>query len=102
MKTLLHIDSSILSGEGVSSRLAARYVQALRESRPDVAVIHRDLARSPVPHLTAERFAAFLAKPEARTPEQQAAAGQSDALIEELERADTIVLAVPMYNFGIP
>jgi FMN-dependent NADH-azoreductase len=65
-------------------------------------VIHRDLASQPVPHLTAERFAAFLAKPETRTPEQHAIAGQSDALIEELERADTIVLAVPMYNFGIP
>lgn len=26
----------------------------------------------------------------------------SDALIAELRRADTIVLAVPLYNFGIP
>ena len=37
-----------------------------------------------------------------RTPEQQAYAGQSDALIEELRQADTIVLALPMYNFGVP
>ena len=27
---------------------------------------------------------------------------ESDALIEELKRADVIVLGVPMYNFGIP
>jgi len=102
MKTILHLDTSIHSADGASSRLAARFVDAVRVATPGTEVIHRDLARQPVPHLTAERFAAFLAKPEARTPEQQAIAGQSDALIDELERADTIVLAVPMYNFGIP
>src|SRR5258706_7460651 len=102
MNTLLQLDSSIQSAEGASSRLAGQFVAAWRQVRPDTALIHRDLARDPVPHLTAERFAAFLAKPESRTPEQQAIAGQSDALIEELRRADTIVLALPMYNFGIP
>ena len=102
MNTLLQIDTSIHSAEGASSRLAAQFVAAWRQVHPDTAFIHRDLARDPVPHLTAERFAAFLARPEARTPEQQAIAGQSDALIEELRRADTLVLALPMYNFGIP
>src|SRR4051812_47282225 len=102
MKTILHLDTSIHSADGASSRLAARFVDAVRVATPGTEVIHRDLAREPVPHLTAERFAAFLAKPEARTPEQQAIAGQSDALIDELRRADTIVLALPMYNFGIP
>src|SRR4030095_15468134 len=37
-----------------------------------------------------------------RTSEQQAVVAYSDALIEELRSADTIVLAVPMYNFGVP
>lgn len=100
--TILHLDTSIHSADATSSRLAARFVDAVRATQPGTEVIHRDLARQPVPHLTAERFAAFLAKPESRTPEQQAIAAESDALIEELERAGTIVLAVPMYNFGIP
>ena len=102
MQTLLHIDTSIHSSEGESSRLAARFVERFRGEHPDAAVIHRDLARDPVPHLTAERFAAFVAKPEARTAAQAAIAGESDTLIAELERADVIALAVPMYNFGIP
>ena len=55
-----------------------------------------------MPHLTAERFGAFLAKPEARTPEQQAVVDYSDALIDELRAADTIVIGLPMYNFGVP
>jgi len=102
MKTLLHIDTSIHSSQGESSRLAARFVERFQREHPEAAVIHRDLARDPVPHLTAERFAAFLARPEARTPTQSAIAAESDALIAELERADVVVLAVPMYNFGIP
>jgi FMN-dependent NADH-azoreductase len=102
MKTLLELRTSIHSADGASSRLAADFVAAWRGANPEARVIERDLARDPVPHLTAERFAAFLAKPEARTPEQQAIAGQSDALIAELRDADTIVIGLPMYNFGIP
>lgn len=51
---------------------------------------------------THERFQSFLAKSEERTPEQQAVAGFSDALIDELKAADVIVLGLPMYNFGVP
>ena len=102
MKTLLTLRTSIHSTQGASSRLAADFVGAWRDANPSAVVIERDLARDPVPHLTEERFAAFVAKPEARTPEQQAVAGFSDALIAELQAADTIVIGLPMYNFGIP
>jgi FMN-dependent NADH-azoreductase len=102
MKTLLHLKSSLFSDSGQSSALAARLVAQWRRDHPGGRVIERDLAAHPVPHLTAERFAAFTARPEARTPEQQAVAGFSDALIAELRAADTIVLGLPMYNFGIP
>ncbi|HEX5865484.1 MAG TPA: NAD(P)H-dependent oxidoreductase, partial [Casimicrobiaceae bacterium] len=56
----------------------------------------------PVPHLDAQRFGAFLAKPDERSVEQQAVVAYSDALIDELNRADVIVLGLPMYNFGVP
>jgi FMN-dependent NADH-azoreductase len=102
MKTLLQIKSSIFSDGGQSSRLADRFVAAWRNSNRDGEIIVRDLAREPVPHLDAARFAAFLAKPEERTPGQQAEVAYSDALIDELRRADTIVLGLQMYNFGLP
>jgi FMN-dependent NADH-azoreductase len=60
------------------------------------------VARDPVPHLDAQRFGAFLAKAEERTGEQSAVISYSDALIDELRRADVVVLALPMYNFGVP
>ena len=100
--TLLQLKTSIHGESGQSSRLADAFVERQLAAAPETEVIVRDLTREPVPHLTAERFAAFLAKPEARTPEQRAVAAYSDRLIDELRRADTIVLGLPMYNFGIP
>jgi len=101
-KTLLYISTSIFSAEGQSSRLAERFIAAWRASNPGGEVVERDLARDSVPHLDAERFGAFLAKPEARTSAQKAIIEYSDALIGELRRADVIVLGLPMYNFGLP
>jgi FMN-dependent NADH-azoreductase len=102
MKTLLQIKTSLFSDHGQSSRLTARFVAQWQAANPGAEIITRDLARDPVPHLTAERFQAFLAKPEERTQLQAADAAYSDALIDELERADTIALGLPMYNFGVP
>jgi FMN-dependent NADH-azoreductase len=102
MTTLLQINTSIFSDGGQSSRLAERFVAAWREGHPDGIVIVHDLAKDPVPHIDAGRFGAFLARPDARTTEQQGVVDYSDALIDELARADVIVLGLPMYNFGVP
>jgi FMN-dependent NADH-azoreductase len=102
MTTLLQIQSSIFSNGGESSRLAQQFVAQWRGAHPGAEVIVRDLARDPIPHLTAERFQSFLAKPEERSPAQQAVVSFSDGLIDELERADVIALGLPMYNFGVP
>src|SRR5438105_1672605 len=92
----------MFSAGGQSSQLAQQFVDEWRGANPDGQVITRDIGAEPVPHLTAERFQAFLAKPADRTAEQQAIAGYSDALIDELRQADVIVLGLPMYNFGLP
>jgi FMN-dependent NADH-azoreductase len=102
MKTILQINSSLSGAKGESSRLATQLVAGLTELDPRAELIQRDLSASPVPHLDAARFGAFIAKPEARTADQQTVVACSDALIDELKRADTIVLGLPMYNFGIP
>ena len=102
MKTILQLNSSILSDNGQSSRLANEFVNALRREAPDAKLILRDLARDPVPHLDADRFGAFIAKPEARTLKQDAFVAYSDGLIAELKQAEVIVLGLPMYNFGVP
>jgi FMN-dependent NADH-azoreductase len=102
MKNLLQINASLFANNGQSSRLADQFVDAWRKVASDGAVTVRDIGAEPVPHLTAERFGAFLSKPEERSDQQQAVVDFSDALIDEIRRADVIVLGLPMYNFGIP
>ena len=100
MKTILQLNTSLFSAAGQSSQLAHAFVAGRRAA--GASVIARDLATDPVPHLTAERFQAFLSKPETRTALEAAVLAQSDALIAELRRADEIVIGLPMYNFGLP
>jgi FMN-dependent NADH-azoreductase len=103
MTTLLQINASIHSDNGQSSQLANRFVAAFRASHPDARVVVRDVAAAePVPHLNAERFGAFIIKPEQRSSAQHAVVAYSDALIDELKQADVIVIGLPMYNFGVP
>jgi len=102
MNNILQINSSIHNGNGESSKLATEFVAQLRVGNPGAKVVVRELAKDPIPHLDEARFGAFLARPEARTPEQARVVGESDALIDELKAADAIVIALPMYNFGVP
>lgn len=103
MTTLLQINASINNGNGESSRLAKQFVAAFHKRHPKAAIVVRDVAAAePVPHLTAERFGAFITKPENRSAAQQAVVSYSDTLIDELRQADVIVLGLPMYNFGVP
>lgn len=102
MKTILKIQASLFGASGQSSRLADRFIEDYRKKHGEVRVVTRELTADNMPVLTLERFQAFGAKPEDRTPAQQAVADFSDGLIAELKAADAIVLAVPMYNFTIP
>ena len=105
MQTILKVNASLFGEGSQSSRLASEFVQTLHNLAkfgPRASVINRDLASQPVPHLTAERFQALNTPVEQRTLEQQRVVTESDALIDELKRADVIVIGLPMYNFGVP
>jgi FMN-dependent NADH-azoreductase len=103
MTTLLQLNASINNGNGQSSLLANQFVAAFRETHPEAKIIVRDVAAAEaVPHLDAERFGAFITKPEERSNAQHAVVAYSDALIAELQQADVIVVGLPMYNFGVP
>jgi FMN-dependent NADH-azoreductase len=103
MTTLLQINASINNGNGQSSQLAYQFVAAFKKGNPGAEVIVRDVAATePVPHLDAERFGAFITQADVRSAAQHAVVAYSDTLINELKRADVIVLGLPMYNFGVP
>ncbi len=103
MTTLLQINASINHDNGLSSQLANQFVAAFQARNPEAHIEVRNVAAADaVPHLNAERFGAFITQPENRSAAQHAVVAYSDSLIDELKRADVIVLGLPMYNFGVP
>jgi FMN-dependent NADH-azoreductase len=99
---LLQINSSARRDASHSTRLANRIVERLRESAPNATLKVRDLNVVPHPVLDADALGALFTPAEQRTPEQAARVALDDALIAEIQAADVVVLAVPMYNFGVP
>ncbi len=101
MTTILQLNNSIFGDEGQSSRLADEFITRMRESEQGLRVIRRDLGADPLSHLTAERFQAALTDPDERTPSQAREAAPADTVIEELEEADILLIASPVYNFNV-
>lgn len=102
MATLLRLDTSLFSEQGVSTQLSEKLVSKLREESPSLKVIQRNFAEQAIPHLDGERLQALMTPIEKRTESQQAKVDFADMLIAELQEADTLVIGLPMYNFSIP
>lgn len=102
MNKILQINSSIFASGGQSTQLADAFVQGYKEKHSDTEVRVLDLANNPVPHLDGDRFQALITSPEERTAQQAAIVDEADALLNDVREASAIVLALPMYNFGVP
>jgi FMN-dependent NADH-azoreductase len=102
MAHLLHIDTSIQGEQSISRRLSARAADRWRAAHPDGTVTYRDFALDPMPHLDAAGGLARLIPPANHTPAQAASFARSVELIDEIKEADTLLLGLPLYNFGPP
>ena len=99
---ILQINASIRGADANSTQLASALVKQLITKEPAANVQVRDLGQEPHPPIDSLALQALFTEGDQRTPEQQARVALDDALIQEIQQADTLVLAVPMYNFGIP
>jgi FMN-dependent NADH-azoreductase len=102
MSHLLHIDSSVRGDLSVSRRLTTRAADRWRAAHPDGTVTYRDLGTSPIPHLDAATGLARMVTAEQRTTAEDASFALSAELIDEIKQADTVLLGLPLYNFGPP
>ena len=102
---ILQINSSarpFANGQGSqSTRLASELVDTLRAGSADATLTLRDLTASPHPALDEATLGALFTPADARSPEQHARVALDQALIDEVNAADVIVIGVPMVNFGI-
>jgi FMN-dependent NADH-azoreductase len=99
---LLLVTSSLFGDASQTRQIAHEYVDNWLRNNPGSRVIQRDLTADTMPHLTQATLGSVMTPADKRTPEQVQLAAFADSLIEEVEAADTIVLAAPMYNFAIP
>ena len=98
----MHIDASIQGDQSVSRRLTARAARVWQAAHPDGTVTYRDLGRDPIPHLDQAAGLARMLPPEQHTPAQAASWALTQQLIGEIKAADTVLLGLPLYNYGAP
>ncbi|MFK4089645.1 FMN-dependent NADH-azoreductase [Kribbella sp. NPDC020789] len=105
MTTLLRVDASVRLHGSVSRALADSAEAAWKAEHPDGVVVRRDLGRDPLPATAWPALAkAHLGEEPVTEAEQQLLAEArtlADELIAEFKGADAVLLAVPLYNYGI-
>ena len=99
---ILQINASARREGANSTKVANSVVERLKASNPAATFTLRDLAVTPHPVLDEAALGALFTPADQRSPEQAARVALDDALIAEIQAHDTIVLGVPMYNFGVP
>ncbi len=102
MKQILIVESSPRGSESASRTLTAKLRQRLATQYPDARFVERDLAKERLPHLDLTVLKAIMTQDPAETESLKEAARLSDQLIDELLSAELLLIACPMWNFGIP
>lgn len=97
---LLRIDASMRKNSSTSRQLADQLIEKLQQSERFI-VTNRDLTET-LPFVNEDWINANFTGPTDRTSAQRAVLAQSDSLVAELKATDTLVIATPIYNFGVP
>jgi FMN-dependent NADH-azoreductase len=99
---LLHLDSSIRAVGSTSRTLSAAYAAEWRELHPQGGYRYRDLATTPIPHIT-HPVREYVLNPAGEHPDVRADEQElTTQVVDELHWATTILLGVPMYNYSVP
>ena len=99
---ILQINASARREGANSTRIADMVAQRLLQRDPQARLSLRDLAATPHPMLDEAALGALFTPADKRSPEQAARVALDDALIQEVQAHEVLVIGVPMYNFGVP
>ncbi|MEM9044042.1 MAG: NAD(P)H-dependent oxidoreductase [Pseudomonadota bacterium] len=101
MTKILRIDASMRRQGSVTRDLADKIEERILMATKKSEVQRRDLTDA-IPQIDEAWIDANFTDPDARSADQKARLGLSDELVDELRQADVVILAVPVYNFGVP
>ncbi|HEX4437200.1 MAG TPA: NAD(P)H-dependent oxidoreductase [Solirubrobacteraceae bacterium] len=100
--SLFRLDASIRTEGSHSRRIADIVQQEWRGAYPDAPVTNREIGIQPLPSdAWAAAVSASATAEESRSDEQKSAVALAATLTDELVAADALLLAVPLYNFGV-
>jgi FMN-dependent NADH-azoreductase len=101
-KNILRIDASMRKTDSYSRDLLDKLIKQLNgEKGINVKVTTRDLADG-ISLINEQWIAANFTAIDERTEDQHKSLIASDALVDELNKAELIVIGLPIYNFGVP
>ncbi len=98
---ILHINSSGRSQDSVTRNVSTQVIEHLSSTMNDINLTERDLAPG-VPFINENWIGANFTPAAERLPVQNEFLSDSHALVEEIEQADVMVIASPIYNFSVP
>jgi FMN-dependent NADH-azoreductase len=101
MKRALHIISSARGGLSYSKGLSTAIINKLIEKNEIDTVVERDLTQSPPPFLNEPLVWEFYKFPEMIDAKGKQLLAYANAIFNEMEQADIIVIGTPMHNHGI-
>lgn len=100
--SLFRLDASIMPATSQSRALADLIEAEWTAEHPDSVVTRRDLGTQPLPASMWRDIVTSGPAPDADvTPEQREARALRTALADELLDADALLLAIPLYNWGV-
>ena len=100
--SLLVIKVSPRGERSGSRKLADEFLASWKAAHPGGAVKTRDLGATPPPAVSEAWIEGAFQSPLRRSAEAGAAIRVSDEYVDELMAAGEVVIATPVYNFGIP
>jgi len=102
MKNVLVIEASFQGEKSHSKALVRDFLRLWKNKYPQDAVVARDLAVTPLPHMDNVLFGAMCKKdPATLTLAEEEALRRSDTVINDVKKADVLLFGAPVYNFNL-
>lgn len=102
MNQILMIKVSPRGKDSASRSVTNTLTARLSKLYPLAKLVLRDLAVENLPHLDEKTLKDISSSDQSETEKLKAVASRSDELTTELLESDLLVIATPMWNFGIP
>ncbi|MDQ8209080.1 NAD(P)H-dependent oxidoreductase [Coraliomargarita sp. SDUM461003] len=99
---LLMINGSARSSRSLSRMLTQRFLDSWHSAGLTGEITQRDVGKNPPPFISEEWIASAFTPEAERSKQDHRILEYSDQAIAELSQADVIVIATPMYNYGLP